>query len=519
MRNFVALRMLVIFSIIVPLAIYIGYLLSNPFSTRGAGIIVAVVGLLLSPLLLKDHHVLPFIFWNATMNFWFLPGSPPFWILASVLSVGLLFLTGSLHRRNDLISVPSIAAPLIFLFCVVAVTAGMRGGLGTQALGDAMIGGKNYLLLFGAIIGFFALSSHQIPLSRAKWYIAVFFLSSLTAALSDLILALGPSFYILYAFVAPDVASYQAGSETGFGGQVVRLAGVSVAFLGVCHYLLARYGIRGMISFRRGWVALLFIASFSLALLGGFRSSIVTIALLIVFQFVFEKLLRTALFPAVLLALVLFAACFFPFLDRMPLSIQRSLSFLPVQIDPAARMDAEGTSEWRLEMWKAVLPDVPKYLLLGKGYLFSATDMQLTIEGARRGYLSNYEGELVNGQYHSGPLTTIIGFGIWGALGFTWFCWASIRYLYRKKQHGHPALKTVNTFLLSLFCSSLVFFLTIYGQFNLDLYEFVGVIGFSIAINRGAENPKLSPQPARARAEVTPPVTRPGAAPKIEQPA
>jgi len=519
MRNFAALRMLVIFSITVPLAIYIGYLLSNPFNMRGDGIIIALVGLLVSPLLLKDHYVLPFIFWNATMNFWFLPGSPPFWLLASVLSVGLLFLSGSLHRRNDLISVPSIAAPLIFLFVVVALTAGMRGGFGSEAFGSEQIGGKNYLVLFGAVVGFFALSSHQIPLARAKWYVAVFFLASLTAALSDLILAMGPSFYFLYSFVSPDVATYQAESETGFGAQIVRLAGVSVACCGVCHYLLARYGIRGMLSFRRWWAALLFFTFFTLALLGGFRTTFVTLTLLIAFQFIFEKLLRTPLFPATLLALVLFAACFLPFLDKMPLSIQRSLSFLPIQIDPATQLDAEATRDWRLDMWKTVLPDVPKYLLLGKGFLFNETDMRLTVEAQKRGYASNYQSSIINGQYHSGPLTTLISFGIWGAIGFLWFSWASIRYLYRKKERGHPALRTVNTFLLSMFCSSLLFFLTIYGQFNLDLFWFTGIIGFSIALNRGAENPKLSPQPARNRVEAPPTETRPASAPIAVQPA
>ena len=39
---------------------------------------------------------------------------------------------------------------------------------------------------------------------------------------------------------------------------------------------------------------------------------------------------------------------------------------------PDARLDAEGSTEWRLDMWKALLPEVPQYLLLGKGFAFSA---------------------------------------------------------------------------------------------------------------------------------------------------
>ena len=249
---------------------------------------------------------------------------------------------------------------------------------------------------------------------------------------------------------------------------------------------------------------------FGIALLGGFRSSFIAIVLLVCAQFVFEKLLRTAIFPATIMATFLLAICVLPFVNRLPLAVQRSLSILPVQVDPAAALDAEGTSEWRWEMWKAVLPDVPKYLFLGKGYLFNSTDMYLTQEAARRGYASEFDSMIVVGGYHNGPLTTIIPFGIWGALGFLWFCWTSIRYLYRKKEQGRPELKNINTFLLSLFCSSLLFFLTIYGQFNLDLRIFAGIMGFSIALNRGAENLKLSPPALRqSRVAPAPPLRKP----------
>ncbi len=509
------LRVLILFSIVVPLAVYIGYLLSNPYSSRGMMEIGLTVGLLVSPLLLKDHHVLPFMSWYATMSVWFLPGSPPFWVLFSALSVGLIFLTGSLHRRNVLLPVPSVAVPLICLMVVIGVTAELTGGIAGEALGSERFGGKSYMLLFGAIIGFFALSSHQIPLSKAHWYVTVFFLSGLTAAVSDVILVLGSKFYFLFAFFSPEVAMYQAEGEIGFGN-IIRLAGVATASQSVCLYLLARHGIRGLAGLRHWWRGAIFIVCFGAALLGGFRSSFVTLALLISFQFIFEKLLRTVVFPATVGVIILLSICLLPFLDRMPLAVQRSLSFLPVHVDAAAALDAEGTAEWRWEMWKAVLPDVPRYLFLGKGYLFSSTDMYLTQEANRRGYVTEFDSMIVIGGYHNGPLTTIIPFGIWGALCFAWFCWVSIRYLYRKKEHGRPELRTINTFLLSLFCSTLLFFLTIYGQFNLDLRVFAGIMGLSIALNRGAENPKLSPtQKSRPRVAGVP---TPAFRPRIEEP-
>ena len=58
------------------------------------------------------------------------------------------------------------------------------------------------------------------------------------------------------------------------------------------------------------------------------------------------------------------------------MSIQRSLAVLPlIPIDPVVRMDAEASSEWRMQMWRDVVPQIPQYLIVGKGYAFSATEL------------------------------------------------------------------------------------------------------------------------------------------------
>ena len=67
--------------------------------------------------------------------------------------------------------------------------------------------------------------------------------------------------------------------------------------------------------------------------------------------------------------------------NRLPNTFQRALSFLPVNIDPAVRAEAQGSLDWRIEMWKALLPQVPQHLLLGKGYAISQEDWQLIGSG------------------------------------------------------------------------------------------------------------------------------------------
>src|ERR1051325_9888566 len=128
-----------------------------------------------------------------------------------------------------------------------------------------------------------------------------------------------------------------------------RLGGLGTAAMAGVWAIMARYGVRDLLTFRYVGRTLLFVCLFGLCMLGGFRGilfiNLATFGLL----FYMEGLLRTRLLPVmtVLFALVVVAAV--PFTDRLPFSIQRSLSFLPVKIDPAARLSAEVSPEWRLQ--------------------------------------------------------------------------------------------------------------------------------------------------------------------------
>jgi|HubBroStandDraft_4_1064222.scaffolds.fasta_scaffold322234_2 hypothetical protein len=65
---------------------------------------------------------------------------------------------------------------------------------------------------------------------------------------------------------------------------------------------------------------------------------------------------------------VLVAALLVPIAIRSPLSIQRSLSVLPlVEGDRIAKESAQCISNWRIQKWIDVLPEIPRCLILGKG--------------------------------------------------------------------------------------------------------------------------------------------------------
>ena len=198
--------------------------------------------------------------------------------------------------------------------------------------------------------------------------------------------------------------------------------------------------------------------------------------------FFIEGLHRTRLVVPAFLSIVAAGSLLFLFAGRLPIAVQRSLAFLPmIPIDPLVRYDTEGSTQWRLEMWRDVLPEIPRYLLMGKGYSFSGNEQYNMRNGLEAV-------ELV-GDYHNGPLSVIIPFGIFGSMAFVWLLIAGIRVLHQNYQFGDPAYRHINVFLVSYFVAKVIFFFTIFGSLHSDLPLFLGLLGLSISLNGGVAKP------------------------------
>jgi hypothetical protein len=179
----------------------------------------------------------------------------------------------------------------------------------------------------------------------------------------------------------------------------------------------------------------------------------------------------------------------------MPFSVQRTLSFLPLDVNLEVKQSAEYSTQWRLDLWREVLPQVPKYLFLGKGFTLNADDLFFIQESARRGLVQSYEMFALSGEYHNGPLSVLIPFGIWGVVAFIWFLGAGVRLLLRNHQYGDPALRQINAFLLAFFVTRVIFFLSVYGELSTELFHFTGLLGLSVALNGGGAKPGNRPEP------------------------
>jgi hypothetical protein len=494
-RDSAILRGLILAGVCLPLALFIGYQLATPDEKSSLVWIGAVFGLLTVPFLIRWHHPLLIICWNLSIAVFFIPGTPAIGLVIAGVSLLISIVSRTVQKQKAFffLHCPSVSFPLILLAVVVVITMAATGGLHSHALGSETWGASRYLWIMGGIIGYFALIAQPTPPSSAKLMAALFFLSGMTALIPVLLLLAGPSFQIFTPIFQPTgVAGTLVNTSYNLsGGELERFTGLFVMSQSFCWFMLARFGIRGLFDWHRPWRLVAFAGIFMIGLLAGFRSYIILMFFLFLVQFHFEKLYRSSLFWGFLAGGLLLCTFVVSYSDQLPLTVQRSISFVPmIKIDPVAQIDAMSTTDWRLEMWKVVLPLVPQYLLLGKGYSFDGTDYYLSTQALSHGLRSVYEGAMISNDYHNGFLTLIIPLGIFGFLAFAAFCWGSLRALYANYRYGDPELNRINTFLLAYFIARLVFYLTIYGEFHLDLMIFTGIIGLSLTLNGGVRSKK-----------------------------
>jgi hypothetical protein len=489
------LKSAIIYLICVPLAIWLGYLLTSPMDRTTFSSIGVLALLLALPILLRWHHLLLILCWNLPMMIFFLPGRPMVALPMIAMSFTLAILQRALSRDMRFISVPALTWPMLFMAAVVFTTGKLTGGFGLHSLGSDVMGGKKYAYVFIAILGYFALTSQRIPPRKAWLYIVLFFLPGCLSSIGDLAGKLPSSFNFIFQFfpangfnMASENSANQNPTDVG-----MRLSGVMHLAGTFSLLLLIRYGLRGIFLSGRLWRPLLFFACQFLGLAGGFRNALIGTVLLMGILFFLEDLQRTKLLPLSIVGVVLAAMILIPFANKLPYGFQRTLSFLPINVSAEARMNAEQSTEWRLQIWRAVLPQVPGYLLLGKGYALNQSDLDYMGGNFKTIDAANY-GSAVAGDYHSGPLSVVIPLGIWGVIAYFWMVIGGGRVLYNNYRYGDPALRTINTYYLASFITTVIFFIFVVGALSSDMLNYAGLFGLSVSLNGGmCRRPAVAP--------------------------
>ena len=507
MHNTALIRNLIVYAIVLPLAIVLGYQLTEPLG-QGTFFVVGMLVLALAfPILLRWHHFMLVASWNVIAVMFFLPGAPHVWLPMAGLSLGITVLQRSVNRDMRLINEPRVTWSLILLAVTALVTAQLTGGIGLRSFGSEVYGGRRYVYLLGGILAYFALSMQKIPKEKAGLYIAAYCLGGVTGVFGDFFMMVSPAFEFLFWVFPPNMYTYMEG-HVEFGTS--RLAGMKAISMAGFLFMVSRYGVAGIFFFFSPSGLVVLARIISVGMLGGFRSMLMIYALILGVQFYLEGLHRTKYVVAagafILISLLLVVA----FSGRLPVMFQRTLSFLPIEVDPAVRLEAQGSVDWRLEIWRYMIPQIPDYFWLGKGYAITRSDFGFMFTQAGGGTNVENWDATVAGDYHNGPLSVLIDFGIWGAVAFVWFLIASFRALLANYRYGPEELKRFNTFLFAMFIARTIYFFTIFGGLHSDILHFAGYIGLSLALNGGVCRPAMATAPALSKVpEMVPIRTRP----------
>ena len=269
----------------------------------------------------------------------------------------------------------------------------------------------------------------------------LFFLSGTSFVLGNLAYTLGPAFYFLFYLVPSSIAAGQAASDYGMT-DIDRIGSLGPACMAALCFLLAHYGIRGLFDWSKPWRIFFLCATVGAAFFAGFRSVMIILLMIFAFQFYFEGLMRTHFLPIVVGLAICGVAPILLFSESMPISVQRAISFLPVNVDSEVLVDAKASSDWRFDMWAVVFQELPKYLIVGKGYAIDPDEITAAADAARMGTsISEFEGSMIAGDYHSGPLSVIIPFGIAGSVAFIWILIAGYRVLHSNYRYGDARLR------------------------------------------------------------------------------
>jgi hypothetical protein len=480
------LRAVVIYAVVVPVALLLGFMLSTPMSYQSMGTVALVLTVVASPLILTWHRPLLYLAWNMNAVLLFLPGGMPLWMAAAALSLTICLVQRALVSDVPFISAPLVVAPMLFLLAVVFMTQELTGGFGLRIFGSASVGGRSYLMIYAAAAGFFAMIAYRIPRHKAMFFTGLFLLGSLTSAIGSTANWMPSKLYFLYyLFPLESLPTTMTIQDLTAPETIMRYSGLGFAAAALFAFLLARYGVKEMLSGTKIWRFLLLSAAFAVSMFGGFRNSLAYLVMVFLLVFWLEGLLRSK-YTVILSVLALVGSLIvIPMASRMPLAFQRALSFLPIEVDPEARAQAEASTDWRVQMWRAVLPDVPRYLWLGKGVSISAAENELAQQLERTHRFSVDDPAALVGNFHNGPLSALIFFGIWGMIAWIWFTVAGLRAFYLNFRYGDEALKKINTFLLAVAITKFFMFYVIFGDIRSDFLFWAGLLGLSLSLNHG----------------------------------
>jgi len=372
----------------------------------------------------------------------------------------------------------------------------IRNPVGVAAIGgSARVGGKPYVDVILGLMAYLMLSRFRITskfASALPMYIV--FVSAFTAFAGGIGM-LVPSFgFVLGKFYSAFIdTSYYAGGDavqavvgetrlgflSGFGSSLILFCISSVNPL----QLIRIHNLRLLIFYCSGFIMIL---------LGGFRNGIIAAALqTAVAIFIRDRFVGIVKFLFLSFCIAVGGILLSYSSVNLPYTFQRALCFLPGNWDEIAKSDAKGSSEWRFEMWKIALTS-DKYIkskFLGDGFGFLREDFERGVDMmyGRTSLAANeveQEQYLLDGDYHSGPVSSIRFVGYLGLVLFMILLVKSAFYATSliRKSMGTPFEK-ISLFLGIPIIIFPIFFVFVFGDYRTGIVDLLYYVGMMKLLN------------------------------------
>ena len=416
-------------------------------------------------------------------------------ILATVLFLaGYIFKVGKPYRVTYEIIDLWIWINLGYLFTVF-----LRNPVGFAAIGGGgRVGGKPYIDVMLGVAVYLMLSRFRMPLSFAKrlplLMVGVAAFASFAGALALFFPGVGNVLGRVYSDFA-SIGDFDTGSISAGETRLGFLLGIGTA---LSLYVVCRVNPVKLIEPVNIWWLVLYVCGVIMVLLSGFRNGIIEIFLMTTIAAMIKE--RWDGFSKIMVFTMVLALCgvvaSFTTL-KLPYTFQRALCFLPGNWDAEALSDAKGSSEWRYEIWRLALT-TDRYIhskVFGDGFGFSREEYErclyAMLNGTRayEGEGSNQEAFLIDGDFHSGPVTAIRFVGVVGLALLLPLFYMSITYAIRliKRAERSPYQFCVLFFALPAIYMPLLF-LFVFGDYRTGFVYLLFNIGMMKMLSASIES-------------------------------
>ncbi len=383
--------------------------------------------------------------------------------------VARVFLDYIILRRAP--PAPGLGGRWIWIYlAVILVTLKVRG-FGLRVLGSESWGGGHVIAQLIVLSAF--LASNRITLERPvlRWVLRGAVLLSALPMLADLLFFVSRGriyhqFYLLQ-FTTGGLVIPLLSDILGVGVWRLQRALIFAPLLTlwVCQAFMARR-LRPTLF----WLGV----GFCVLLIGlsGHRIGMITVLGILTISFIlsgpgrmFQRVIGLAVLGVLLGGLTYAAA------PHLPRPFQRTLAFLPgLPVDPIVKLDASGTVNSRLQLWRRALQETERYAWVGRGFALSPremTELQIFNNYKRSRGMSPdiIEEAYLSHDYHNGPITLLIDLGVAGLLAGSLLMFRFIRDAVRdlrRRTWNHPDLRGWYLALTAYLVTNVITFFAVY---------------------------------------------------------